>query len=72
MHAPIWFGDSTHHTGFPGSLGVSAVTLSLLVRDIGRSLARLCELVEWRRTCDGPVGAGPAARVLPVPEWCTS
>ncbi|MEX5297576.1 creatininase family protein [Kocuria sp. CPCC 205292] len=37
---PIWYGDSTHHAGFPGTLSISAGTLSLLVRDICRSLAR--------------------------------
>lgn len=37
---PIWFGDSCHHAGFPGTLSIQTQTLSLLVRDICRSLAR--------------------------------
>ena len=37
---PIWFGDSCHHGGFPGTLSIRANTLSLLVTDICRSLAR--------------------------------
>ncbi|MEF3120529.1 creatininase family protein [Kocuria flava] len=37
---PIWFGDSSHHGAFPGTLSIQASTLSLLVRDVCRSLAR--------------------------------
>lgn len=36
---PIWFGDSVHHSGFPGTLTIRARTLSLLVTDICTSLA---------------------------------
>lgn len=37
---PIWFGDSSHHGGFPGTLSVRPETLTALVRDVCRSLAR--------------------------------
>ena len=37
---PIWFGDSCHHGAFPGTLSVRAETLSLLIQDVCRSLAR--------------------------------
>lgn len=37
---PVWFGDSSHHLGFPGTISVRSETLTLLVRDICRSLAR--------------------------------
>ena len=37
---PIWFGDSSHHAGFPGTLSIRAETLTLLIRDLCRSLAR--------------------------------
>lgn len=37
---PIWFGDSSHHAGFPGTISVRTETLMLLVRDVCRSLAR--------------------------------
>jgi creatinine amidohydrolase len=37
---PIWFGDSVHHGGFPGTISVRPETLTLLVRDVARSLAR--------------------------------
>lgn len=37
---PIWFGDSSHHSGFPGTISVRTETLMLLVRDVCRSLAR--------------------------------
>jgi creatinine amidohydrolase len=37
---PIWFGDSVHHAGFPGTISVRPETLTALVRDICRSLAR--------------------------------
>lgn len=37
---PLWFGDSSHHMGFPGTVSVRTETLMLVVRDICRSLAR--------------------------------
>lgn len=37
---PIWFGDSSHHSGFPGTISVRTETLMHLVRDVCRSLAR--------------------------------
>ena len=37
---PVWFGDSCHHAGFPGTLSIRAETLTLLVQDICRGLAR--------------------------------
>lgn len=36
---PIWFGDSSHHSGFPGTITVRTETLIALVRDVCRSLA---------------------------------
>src|SRR3954468_23030743 len=37
---PIWYGDSSHHGGFPGTITIRPDTLTLLVRDVARSLAR--------------------------------
>lgn len=37
---PVWFGDSSHHSGFPGTISIRTETLMLLIRDICRSLAR--------------------------------
>jgi creatinine amidohydrolase len=37
---PLWFGDSSHHMAFPGTISVRTDTLMLVVRDICRSLAR--------------------------------
>jgi creatinine amidohydrolase len=37
---PIWFGDSAHHSGFPGTITVRTETLIAMVRDVCRSLAR--------------------------------
>lgn len=37
---PLWFGDSSHHGAFPGTITVRPDTMTLLVRDICRSLAR--------------------------------
>jgi creatinine amidohydrolase len=37
---PIWYGGSSHHGAFPGTLTIRPDTLTLLVRDISRSLAR--------------------------------
>lgn len=37
---PLWFGDSSHHMGFPGTISIRTETLMLLVRDICRSLVR--------------------------------
>jgi len=37
---PIWYGDSSHHGAFPGTITIRPDTLTLLVRDVARSLAR--------------------------------
>jgi creatinine amidohydrolase len=37
---PLWYGESTHHSGFPGTLWLSATTMIAVVQDICRSLAR--------------------------------
>lgn len=37
---PIWYGDSSHHGAFPGTISVRAETLSMLVSDVLRSLTR--------------------------------
>ncbi|HZU17030.1 MAG TPA: creatininase family protein [Candidatus Dormibacteraeota bacterium] len=37
---PLWYGDSSHHGAFPGTLTLRTETLMLVVRDICRSLAR--------------------------------
>lgn len=37
---PVWYGDSVHHGGFPGTLSIRPETLTALVRDICRSLAK--------------------------------
>jgi creatinine amidohydrolase len=37
---PIWYGDSSHHGAFPGTITVRPDTLMLLLRDVARSLAR--------------------------------
>lgn len=37
---PIWFGDSSHHSGFPGTISIRTETLMLLVRDVCRSLVK--------------------------------
>ena len=37
---PIWFGDSAHHLGFPGTVSIRTETLAAYVSDVARSLAR--------------------------------
>lgn len=37
---PLWYGDSSHHGGFAGTLSLRPDTLVLVVRDICRSLAK--------------------------------
>ncbi len=37
---PLWFGDSSHHLGFPGTISLQAETLSAVVRDVSKSLAK--------------------------------
>jgi creatinine amidohydrolase len=37
---PVWYGDSSHHLGFPGTISLRTETLMQIVYDIVRSLAR--------------------------------
>lgn len=37
---PLWYGDSSHHGGFPGTIALKPDTMVLVVRDVCRSLAR--------------------------------
>lgn len=37
---PLWYGDSSHHTDFPGTLSLRTETLMLVIRDLCRNLAR--------------------------------
>jgi creatinine amidohydrolase len=37
---PVWYGDSSHHLGFPGTISLRTETLMQVVSDIVRSLAR--------------------------------
>lgn len=37
---PLWFGDSPHHLGFPGTISLRTEVLAEVVKDVVRSLAR--------------------------------
>jgi creatinine amidohydrolase len=37
---PLWFGDSSHHLGFPGTISLQPETLGAVLKDIVRSLAK--------------------------------
>jgi creatinine amidohydrolase len=37
---PLWFGDSSHHMAFPGTISIGTETLLHLIQDVCRSLAR--------------------------------
>ncbi|MDP2931604.1 MAG: creatininase family protein [Chloroflexota bacterium] len=37
---PVWFGDSSHHLGFPGTISLRLETVRALVKDIASSLAK--------------------------------
>lgn len=37
---PLWYGDSSHHLGFPGTVSLRTETLMQVVYDMVRSLAR--------------------------------
>lgn len=37
---PLWYGDSSHHMGFAGTISLRTETLIAVISDIGRSLAR--------------------------------
>jgi creatinine amidohydrolase len=37
---PVWYGDSSHHLGFPGTISLRTETLIEIVYDIVRSLSR--------------------------------
>ena len=37
---PVWYGDSSHHLGFPGTISLRTETLIQVVYDVVRSLAR--------------------------------
>lgn len=37
---PLWFGDSPHHLGFPGTISLKTETLVAVVKDVVQSLAK--------------------------------
>lgn len=37
---PIWFGDSSHHMAFPGTISLRPSTLMEVIKDVARSLAK--------------------------------
>jgi creatinine amidohydrolase len=37
---PIWYGDSSHHSGFPGTISVRPTTMTAVIKDVAISLVR--------------------------------
>jgi creatinine amidohydrolase len=64
---PLWFGDSSHHMGFPGTISLRTETLMAVVRDLCTCLARhgfdRIVLVNGHKGANLPA-LGTAARAL--------